>query len=96
MIILDNIIFSLQKAGGISNYWAEICKRFKSSTRVVFYEKKNKNLFRKTFFLDQTNSESILPTFVLRYLPFQRNITNNTIFHSSYYRYSNSGRCLCS
>ena len=26
-IIYDNIIFSLQKVGGISNYWAELIKR---------------------------------------------------------------------
>lgn len=35
-IIYDNIIFSLQKAGGISIYWAELIKRLKDKKDVVF------------------------------------------------------------
>jgi len=47
-ILFDNIVFSLQKAGGISTYWFEIASRtIKCNYDVVFYEgkKKNNNLF---------------------------------------------------
>ena len=42
-IIDDNIIFSLQKAGGISAYWSELLKRAdaKNST---FYGKNRTNI----------------------------------------------------
>ena len=34
-IVYDNIIFSLQKAGGISKYWAELIKRHKK--KILFF-----------------------------------------------------------
>jgi len=47
-IIYDNIIFSFQKAGGISIYWAEFIKRLVQKEKEVnFYESENKNIFRK-------------------------------------------------
>ena len=84
-IIYDNIIFSLQKAGGISVYWSELIKRAdeKNST---FYGKNSTNIFEdKT---KQINKESFLPTKILRYLSFQKKLPKNSIFHSSYYRIS--------
>ena len=46
-IIYDNIIFSLQKAGGISIYWAELIKRIVKQGNGEFYEPANNNIFRK-------------------------------------------------
>ena len=57
-IIYDNIIFSLQKAGGISAYWSELLKRAdeKNST---FYGKNSTNIFedktKDTDFLEYKN-----------------------------------------
>jgi len=44
-IFYDNIIFSLQKAGGISIYWSELIRRFKESESITFSEYKNTNIF---------------------------------------------------
>lgn len=85
-IIFDNIIYSLQKAGGISLYWTEIIKRFKKNKNITFFENKNENIFRKNLTID-TNKE-LLSFCILRYLPFYRKIPSNSIFHSSYYRIS--------
>ena len=86
-IVYDNIIFSLQKAGGISIYWTELIKRFKNKSEILFYEKKNNNIFRKLIFYDVKN-ESALGFKILRYLPFIKKLPEKSIFHSSYYRIS--------
>jgi mannosyltransferase len=85
-IIFDNIIYSLQKAGGISLYWTELIKRFQKNKNVIFFENKNKNIFRKNLNI-HTNQE-FLPYSILRYFPFLRKIPSHSIFHSSYYRTS--------
>ena len=36
-LILDNIIFSLQDAGGISNYWHQIIKRITNHAEFKTY-----------------------------------------------------------
>jgi mannosyltransferase len=88
LISYDNIIFSLQKAGGISKYWAELIKRLvKKENRVKFYELENKNIFRKELDL-KTEKESNLDLRVLRYLPFMKKLPSKSLFHSSYYRVS--------
>lgn len=84
-IIYDNIIFSLQKVGGISNYWAELIKRISKKKNVIFYEKKNSNIFNKNLSY-QAISEGNFPNNILRLLPFQKKLIKGSIFHSSYYR----------
>ena len=95
---MDCIIFELQRAGGISVYWAEILKRLKSeSGSAVFYGHENDNIFydRLSFYL----RKEAYPDFVKRrYLPFKDNnlkkLNNNYIFHSSYFRYSNDSNAI--
>jgi glycosyltransferase involved in cell wall biosynthesis len=84
-IIYDNIIFSLQKVGGISRYWTELIKRILIKNNFNFYEKKNKNLFRKEVDITILN-ESKIPFKLLRFFPFQKRLPKKSIFHSSYYR----------
>jgi len=87
-IVYDNIIFSLQKAGGISIYWAELIKRLqKKEKSVMFYESKNENIFRKKLDIS-SQIESKINTKILRYLPFLKKLPEKSIFHSSYYRVS--------
>lgn len=86
-IVFDNIIFSLQKAGGISIYWYELLKRFQNIKGAVFYESKNENIFRRELNL-LTKNEVAVPIKILRYLPFTKIIPKKAIFHSSYYRVS--------
>ena len=85
-IIFDNIIFSLQNLGGISNYWSELIKRFEDKDDVSFYENKNNNLFSKD--IKKKKNESLWPIKILRYFPFQKKLQEKSIFHSSYYRTS--------
>ena len=86
-IIYDNIIFSLQKAGGISIYWAELIKRILKKEKVTFYELENQNIFKKTLKI-KTKNESNSNLKLLRYLPFLKKLPSKSIFHSSYYRVS--------
>ncbi|NCD10933.1 MAG: glycosyltransferase family 1 protein [Epsilonproteobacteria bacterium] len=83
-IIYDNIIFSLQKAGGISIYWAELIKRLQKK-EVTFYESNNQNIFRKNIEID-TLKESSINYNILRYLFFLKKLPSRSIFHSSYFR----------
>lgn len=84
-IAYDNIIFSLQRAGGISVYWSELAKRFKNTENISFFEHANNNIFRNAISI-KTDQECKLPIQILRYLPFLKSLPADTIFHSSYYR----------
>jgi len=86
-IIYDNVIFSLQKAGGISIYWAELIKRILKKENVTFYESKNENIFGNELNI-KTQKESCVSIRLLRYLPFMKKLSKKSIFHSSYYRVS--------
>lgn len=84
IIVYDNIIFSLQKAGGISVYWKELLSRLQNC---IFFESKNNNIFRIKIKLE-TRCESFFHPKAIRYLPFLKKIPEKSIFHSSYYRVS--------
>lgn len=87
-ITYDNIIFSLQKVGGISVYWVELIKRVKLKCgTVTFYESQNENIFRKEIDLN-TKQESSIRVKILRYLPFMKKLPPKSLFHDSYYRVS--------
>ena len=93
-IILDNIIFSLQKSGGISVYWYELVNRFiniKQDITFSFIEESEDkgNIFRSNL---EINSNILLYNYnskkkMSRYREVDLDIKQNTfIFHSSYYR----------
>ena len=87
-IIYDNIVFSLQKAGGISIYWAELITRMITiNSEIKFFEHKNQNIFRKKLIFNSSR-ENLLSIKFLRYLPFMKKLPAKSIFHSSYYRLS--------
>lgn len=82
-VVYDNIIYSLQKVGGISKYWTELIKRQKKN--IIFYELENQNIFRNSLNIS-TLKETKIPLLFLRYFPFLKKIKSGSIFHSSYYR----------
>lgn len=84
-IVYDNIIFSLQKAGGVSIYWKELITRLNNKLNVTYFERDNDNIFRKSIDIE-TNKESSLALKLLRYLPFFKKLLKKSVFHSSYYR----------
>jgi len=93
-IIFDNIIFSLQKSGGISVYWRELinCVLSFSDITISFIEEndKNKNIFRNNLNIDSRNilgKKLYITKKASRYRKIDLKISNyNFIFHSSYYR----------
>lgn len=85
MIFYDNIIFSLQKSGGISTYWRELIQgNLNVNNNILFLEKKNYNIVRKTLLI---NKSSVITDHTFRLLPLKlKKIKKPFIFHSSYYR----------
>ncbi|MBE3128397.1 MAG: hypothetical protein IMZ60_01830, partial [Actinobacteria bacterium] len=47
-VLLDNIIFDLQKIGGISNYWYNLLKKSEENNNIFYFEDKysNKNYYK--------------------------------------------------
>lgn len=94
-IFLDNIVFDLQKVGGISIYWSELVKRFHRSKLEVKYIEQGtiaSNIFRKQIEIHPHNiiHQTCLPPKLSRYLPVRLKIDSPAIFHSSYFRVCNN------
>lgn len=91
-ITLDNIIFSLQRVGGVSIYWSELLTRFlRDQILVNVIEAKNAN---ENFCRDKINIpidqiwRDTRPISIARYLPALIKNKKIELFHSSYYRKS--------
>lgn len=98
-IFLDNIVFDLQKAGGISVYWSELVKRYHGSGHeVTFIEQRpeTSNIFRKQVEINPPNIfyQTCLPSKISRYLPVRLNMDSPAIFHSSYFRVCNNANAI--
>lgn len=85
-IIYDNIIFSLQKAGGISHYWCEMIRRLQTYENIVFFDFNNNNNICRNKLNIKTEKETFLLPQIIRYFPFTKKLQPKSIFHSSYYR----------
>lgn len=93
MIIFDNIVFALQKVGGISNVWQNLLEeltKLKIQFNVIEYPGSDNNLFRKS--LKINNKNLIQHKFRLSGIIEQmldvhvKGVNSKFIFHSSYYR----------
>lgn len=89
-LIYDNIIFDLQKSGGISVYWTELASRMliHDKHNVIFIETKRSvdNHHRSQFQIPESRIVKVSDTFINRLLPISQLDDNKQIFHSSYYR----------
>ncbi|MCQ4914109.1 glycosyltransferase family 4 protein [Bacteroides nordii] len=94
-ILLDNIIFSLQRSGGISVVWYEFLKRILSTKHKVdlfFLEfVEHENIFRIQLDIPKENIFRKKKSFLFyeRYFPLQLSFGDSSscfIFHSSYFR----------
>lgn len=101
-LYLDNIVFSLQKSGGISIVWYELLKRLLASQYqkdicLLEYEGKECNMFRSILRIPAgVRVLSCKPRFlsVARYLnPFVK-ADGRFLFHSSYYRTCSNSRAV--
>lgn len=93
MIIFDNIIYSLQKSGGISVRWKELIQSIQQSNLFnesffVFYKKSSNNLYYDETLSRIPPNKIIWRVFHLftEIMNFKSNETKKFIFHSSYYR----------
>ena len=88
-IVYDNIIFSLQKSGGISVVWSEHLKRLISQEEFpvsfIEYDNAHSNFSRKNFSLEVKQRKSDF-LFLRRYINPGLQMESPYIFHSSYYR----------
>lgn len=98
-IVLDNIVFFLQRSGGGSVYWHEIVKRIINDTEftVSFIEPNrvcNNRIYNQQFLSNFTvvkeNGNVALSTF----RKVNTNLNEKHLFHSSYYRISNSPNAI--
>ena len=90
MIVCDNIIFELQKFGGVSKYWAKNIEQIdKSVLDVCFLEGSGtlNNYHRKQLSLSKKIIHEKSPTILKKFLIAPK--FDSSIFHSSYYRISN-------
>lgn len=91
-LVLDNIIFSLQHAGGASVVWAEHIQRLLNDTSIdisfIEYCGAENNVNRKNVFIpaDMISRESRRFIRIKRYLDINSNVKIPHIFHSSHYR----------
>ncbi len=91
-IIFDNIVYSLQKAGGISVVWQELTSRFINNEKdeLVFIEHKtdSQNIFRQLLDIPNHCIKVVHPLFftIERYLSPHIKQDKPFIFHSSYFR----------
>ena len=89
-IVFDNIVFSLQKRGGISVVWKEIVSRFladgKDDLKFVEYDTNKSNMFHEELILPQNDVVMRSHKFfsVERYRDLRMKTLEPFIFHSSY------------
>ncbi len=97
-IVYDNLIYSLQKAGGISTYWSELSKRLISDNAdVYFIESENNNIARKNISIakDRLIKDRGLPLLINRFLPLPLPaFKEKFIFHSSYNRITTNKKAV--
>ena len=92
-VLLDNIIFNLQKIGGISNYWYNLIRESVGNNNIFYFEDNcylEKNYYRNslklpTDFIIKDKSKN--PLKLKRYSPVKITKKSFDVFHSSYYRY---------
>lgn len=91
-IVLDNIIFSLQKSGGVSVVWQQHLERLVQDEafqcRFLEYDNAPLNFFRQQLQLnrDWIDLRSPKLLFLKRYLNLNSKSDEKHLFHSSYYR----------
>lgn len=96
-IVFDNIVYNLQRAGGISRFWSKITAPYLRSEQVVFVERSGaeSNIYRQAMPDYPRGADHPLPLIVARYLNFRRNFfARPFVFHSSYFRVNTAPGCV--
>src|ERR1700744_5737441 len=97
-ILFDNIIFSKEKRGGISNYWYELINDYQDDGSVSFYEEQgaSQNIYRASLKLKNLVPHRQLPLLLSRLLPISYHAEpSELLYHSSFYRKLNTNASVC-
>jgi mannosyltransferase len=98
-VVFDNIIFYLQKSGGISVYWNELIKRaFTDSGLEIYFTEPRKNnqtgnYLRRELQIDVDYREWG-PLLWIKISSFRKKVSGAFLFHSSYFRISKASNAL--
>ena len=93
-IVYDDIVYSLQKAGGISVMWSKITKEPPFPATHIRYENAEENVFARK---EEGHEYEILPASGLiakRYFNLRRQEAAPYLFHSSYFRYCTDPKAI--
>jgi glycosyltransferase involved in cell wall biosynthesis len=91
MIFFDNIVYSLQKSGGISRFWSKITEPYLLSDQFIEREDATQNIYRHEQHLMYRLPDHRLPKSLARYLNFRLSLRDERhVFHSSYFRINRS------
>lgn len=97
-LYFDNIVFDLQKSGGISVVWYELLKRLQheADAECLYIDNHaSQNPFRNLLNIANhaiLRGDAFIP--LTRYLPVTIKEQQKFIFHSSYYRYCNNPNAI--
>jgi len=87
-VCLDSIIFGLQRVGGISTYWVELCRYLARDPEIELHLRMPRNIIgiaaAGTTALTRYVTTDCLPTKIGSYFPLPTH--RGAIHHSSYYR----------
>jgi len=87
MLVFDNIVYSLQRTGGISRFWSKITEPYLDSAQFIEREDAIGNLYRCAQRLAHPLPDHRLFKRLSRYMNFRLRFGGERhIFHSSYYR----------
>ncbi|MEJ7645952.1 MAG: glycosyltransferase family 1 protein [Chryseolinea sp.] len=98
-VVLDNIIFFLQRSGGGSVYWSETISRLDPGGLAITYTEP-RGRFSNIFYqsvrpkLTHTINRENMGAKILSFFPYRRRDKSQFIFHSSYYRVSSNTQAI--
>ena len=97
-LVLDNIVFDLQRFGGISVVWYELLSRLQrqDDLQLSFFDNDGSdNDCRRNLLIDREKvvARNVCPS-VMRYMTVRYKKKEPFLFHSSYYRYCTSPSAL--
>lgn len=91
MIVFDNIVYSLQKSGGISRFWSKITEPYLPSEQFIERKDATQNIYRYEQHPIYRLPDHRLPKSLARYLNFRLSFRDEPhVFHSSYFRVNRS------
>ena len=86
-IVYDDIVFSLQKTGGVSVMWAETTRNPPFPAVHIRYDNTDQNMFAEKTEGHEYEIRKAEPLIIKRAFNIHRHEAEPFIFHSSYYRY---------